>query len=362
MGDFSSSSFSRGLSSEAFEALPKVRFEGPSYNAEALTDLTVADLKRLMEVHGVSDAGCIERAHLVDALLEKAGRVAEPSSLPGISQPAQCAICMNGFKDGDTLRQLDCSDLHVFCNGCIQTWLERNTSCPLCRQECGPPAPAAEPPLSPFVPRGLGGPPLMAPIGIMASLGGPEHTFLLLDAPLGLGHHLDTFSGSAGRAFSRASTPAAAAPQAAPQAAPSRERAPSRGGAGLRLPPLQRPTRSSAAQHERALGASSGDAAAPPAPSQPANARRSSFLPSLRPLRLSNALPRLSSSSARASASRPRANNAAPPTVATHSSSVTGAGTSLSAAGSGRSFAARAVAARRRSSSSGTGPEDCVVL
>jgi hypothetical protein len=186
-GDLSSAGYSRGLSTEAFEALPRVRFEAPRHGAEALAGLPVGDLKRLMEAHGVPDAGCIEKAHLVEALLERFARPRQAASLslPSIAQPTQCAICMSSFKEGDLLRQLSCSELHVFCNGCIQQWLDKNTSCPMCRTECGPPAPPEPPPtmlgreLGPNM-FGLGsmlggtmggGPGGGQPIGMMASIG-----------------------------------------------------------------------------------------------------------------------------------------------------------------------------------------------
>ena len=53
------------------------------------------------------DAGCIEKAHLVEALLEAFARPRPPASLSlrSIAQPTQCAICMSAFKEGDLLRQ-----------------------------------------------------------------------------------------------------------------------------------------------------------------------------------------------------------------------------------------------------------------
>lgn len=66
-----------------------------------------------MEAHGVADAGCIEKAHLVEALLESFARPrpAASLSLRSVAQPTQCAICMSAFKEGDLLRQLSCSEL-----------------------------------------------------------------------------------------------------------------------------------------------------------------------------------------------------------------------------------------------------------
>ena len=79
---------------------------------------------------------------------------------------------------------------HVFCNGCIQQWLDKNTSCPMCRTECAPPASPAPPEPSPtLLGRELGpslfglgsmlggamggGPGGAQPIGMMASIGAP---------------------------------------------------------------------------------------------------------------------------------------------------------------------------------------------
>jgi len=329
--------------------------------------MPVGELKRLMEVFSVSDAGCIERQHLTDALLDKfgQGRPVDTACLPCISQPSQCAICMSNFRDGDVLRQLGCSELHVFCTGCIQQWLDQNTSCPLCRKECGPPAPPVPPPRPPPRPPEIGGPlpSMMTPLGLMASLGGAEHTFLLLDSPFSVPNDAaDPLAGlsfgGVGRALSRAfdarppshASPATSSPrQVAPPrtAAVPRERAPSRVSSGtIRLPPVPRPSlfTSSAASSDRgARAAPSSVRAAPPSPTVPSTSsnppRRSSRLPSIM-----GALPRLPSLG-RSSSSN------VPPTSS--SSSITGAGRSLFAAGSGRSFAA----ARRRRSSNGVAPD-----
>lgn len=329
--------------------------------------MPVGELKRLMEVFSVSDAGCIEKQHLTDALLEKfrQGRATDAACLPCISQPSQCAICMSNFRDGEVLRQLGCSELHVFCNGCIQQWLDKNTSCPLCRKECGPPAPPEPPPPRPPE---IGGPlpSMMTPLGLMASLGGPEHTFLLLDTPFGGGRPTDAadpLAGGVGRALSRAfdalppsraSSSASPRQTASPRAvAAPRDRAPSRGSAGaIHLPPVHRPnlfTSSAGGSDRGARATPSSVRAAPPstaAPSTSSNPRRSSRLPSIRPLRLgdmASALPRLPSLG-RSSSNVPPSNRRSP---------ITGAGRSLSAAGSGRSFAA----ARRRRSSNSVAPE-----
>ena len=49
----------------------------------------------------------------------------------------QCTICMGDFEEDDTLKVLPCSELHAFHSECIQRWLNKQSSCPLCRNECG---------------------------------------------------------------------------------------------------------------------------------------------------------------------------------------------------------------------------------
>ena len=46
-------------------------------------------------------------------------------------------------RDDDELKQLPCSALHVFHTACIQTWLGTQSTCPLCRTECGERQPPA---------------------------------------------------------------------------------------------------------------------------------------------------------------------------------------------------------------------------
>ena len=43
-----------------------------------------------------------------------------------------CAICMNDFDENENVRLLQCG--HYFHANCVDQWLERSESCPLCRQ------------------------------------------------------------------------------------------------------------------------------------------------------------------------------------------------------------------------------------
>lgn len=52
----------------------------------------------------------------------------------GESQEVTCAICLQDFKDGDSARVLpNCK--HSFHTQCIDEWLIRHGSCPICRVE-----------------------------------------------------------------------------------------------------------------------------------------------------------------------------------------------------------------------------------
>lgn len=42
----------------------------------------------------------------------------------------ECSICMEEYQAGDKIRFLPC--MHVFRQSCIDDWLARNLSCPIC--------------------------------------------------------------------------------------------------------------------------------------------------------------------------------------------------------------------------------------
>jgi|TARA_B110000977_G_scaffold90001_1_gene119548 hypothetical protein len=45
----------------------------------------------------------------------------------------ECAVCREDFAEGDRLIKMPCSVQHVFHAKCVQTWLKRDDSCPMCR-------------------------------------------------------------------------------------------------------------------------------------------------------------------------------------------------------------------------------------
>ena len=44
---------------------------------------------------------------------------------------AGCTICINGVHTGKRMMRLGC--MHVYCEGCIREWFEKNSTCPQCR-------------------------------------------------------------------------------------------------------------------------------------------------------------------------------------------------------------------------------------
>ena len=45
----------------------------------------------------------------------------------------RCAICLEDYKEGDTIRFLPCTDLHHFHSDCVDEWLTHKKCCPLCK-------------------------------------------------------------------------------------------------------------------------------------------------------------------------------------------------------------------------------------
>ncbi|XP_046332803.2 E3 ubiquitin ligase BIG BROTHER-related-like isoform X1 [Haliotis rufescens] len=49
------------------------------------------------------------------------------------AQNTDCQVCLSAFEPGETLRSLPC--LHDYHSKCIDEWLKRNSTCPICRHD-----------------------------------------------------------------------------------------------------------------------------------------------------------------------------------------------------------------------------------
>jgi len=55
----------------------------------------------------------------------------------------RCCICLADFEKDEEIRKLGCN--HMFHKTCVDEWLRRNHSCPLCKNTVEPPAPSNSP-------------------------------------------------------------------------------------------------------------------------------------------------------------------------------------------------------------------------
>lgn len=68
-----------------------------------------------------------------------------PVSKDQVTANLQCSVCWELFKEGESVRQLQCE--HVYHPGCIEPWLALHATCPICRRSLLPAEPGT-PPLS----------------------------------------------------------------------------------------------------------------------------------------------------------------------------------------------------------------------
>ncbi|XP_022754998.1 E3 ubiquitin-protein ligase ATL42-like [Durio zibethinus] len=93
---------------------------------------------RRATVHGDHDPRILHRTRSRFSGIDKKVIESLPffrfSSLKGSKQGLECAVCLSKFEDIEILRLLpQCK--HAFHINCIDQWLEKHSSCPLCRQK-----------------------------------------------------------------------------------------------------------------------------------------------------------------------------------------------------------------------------------
>jgi E3 ubiquitin-protein ligase ATL41 len=59
---------------------------------------------------------------------------------------AQCAVCLSLVQEGEMVRQLPAC-MHLFHVGCVDTWLQSHSTCPLCRATVEAPSKDQVPPV-----------------------------------------------------------------------------------------------------------------------------------------------------------------------------------------------------------------------
>lgn len=72
-----------------------------------------------------------------EALQQLRSVVFDPDVAASLRQDAQCIICLSPFETGEELEQLPGCH-HLYHPDCISKWLERTSSCPICRHDIRP--------------------------------------------------------------------------------------------------------------------------------------------------------------------------------------------------------------------------------
>jgi len=74
-----------------------------------------------------------QRRGLSEGTIKRLRRITYQSSSAEDSL-TQCAVCLEGYEDGDFLMVLPCDIRHNFHSMCIEPWLQRMNTCPLCQR------------------------------------------------------------------------------------------------------------------------------------------------------------------------------------------------------------------------------------
>lgn len=103
--------------------------EGEGEDEEEEIDMSYESLLQLQE-----NIGEVKRRGLTDSSLRLLSRdVYRREKASGFAlQDHACPVCMTEYEEGETTLRLPCK--HFFHSTCVETWLSRSASCPVCRE------------------------------------------------------------------------------------------------------------------------------------------------------------------------------------------------------------------------------------
>ncbi len=70
---------------------------------------------------------------LVPAYISAEKLIATRRYLERECQNKECAVCLRGFREGESVKQLACHPNHIFHPECLHQWLCEKLTCPICR-------------------------------------------------------------------------------------------------------------------------------------------------------------------------------------------------------------------------------------
>jgi hypothetical protein len=95
-----------------------------------LSPLSASSTNLLNQI--LNSSGFLDAVPVTATMAQLAANTTEMSAV-GDSNPP-CAVCQDTITEGDAIRRINvCS--HVFHVQCIDTWLQRNVRCPVCRHD-----------------------------------------------------------------------------------------------------------------------------------------------------------------------------------------------------------------------------------
>mmetsp|Transcript_12582 Transcript_12582/g.37821 ORF Transcript_12582/g.37821 Transcript_12582/m.37821 type:complete len:987 (+) Transcript_12582:235-3195(+) len=116
---------SRGIAAELVDSFPTHEYKKPFQSA--------ASSQAALGPAGVP---------LQVALSGLTAAATEGDTCTDAARLTECTVCLGEWEEGDLLRTLPCD--HFFHAKCIDRWLSRHSSCPICRASLGPPLTRAQ--------------------------------------------------------------------------------------------------------------------------------------------------------------------------------------------------------------------------